>query len=365
VQAYIQMGLEFGFGQRAALDSNLGLGYRNAVSTVPTYSEKYSNPLTDAYVRLHGLIPHHEAKIGQYLPRVGFEGALSAGALDFVERSMIGQFTGAVRDVGVEVHGTWMDDRLQYWLGAYNSPNDFLSTTNHNCADTNDYKSFLATLQVRPVWKDETWGSLELGGTAQFNTSGESGDTSGGTDGLNREETDNIRYYGWASYAPGGPVRGWWLKSEYAWIRARMRSGMWVWNDAQQTYIMSTSANQANPRAFDTNGWYVSTGYKLSDSIWKDELPSWLRPAEFTFRYETFGNIQVADLARPNERHDVWKTSIYTAGLNYYIKGHNAKVQINYNWVCEPDEDHDGGPTPRLIREVNNDNLVVNFQVSW
>jgi hypothetical protein len=68
-----------------------------------------------------------------------------------------------------------------------------------------------------------------------------------------------------------------------------------------------------------------------------------------------------------DHRHQVFKTSIYTAGLNYYIKGHNAKIQVNYNWVCEPDGDHDGTGAGgyRLIREVNNDNLVVNFQVMW
>jgi len=365
IQAFVQMGMELAFNGRPAFGSNLGRTYGRAVArVVPPNPDNGRNILLDAYIKIIGLIPHHDTKIGQFLPRVGLEGMMSGAALDFVERSMIGLIPSGLRDIGTELHGTWLDDRLQYWLGMYNSPNTFLTLNNHNIADTNDLKSFLFTLQVRPVWKNETWGSLELGGTAQFNETGEAGDP-GGTDGLNMTNTDNIRYYGWAQYMPGGPVKGWWLKGEYAWIRARLASGVWTWSPATQEYVMATAANQTNPRAFDTSGWYVSTGYKLSDSIWADDLPWWLKPAEFAFRYETFGNIQVADLAMPNQRHDVWNTSIYTAGINYYIKGNNVKVQVNYNWVREPNEDHDGGPTPRRIREVDNDNLVVNFQVAW
>ena len=36
------------------------------------------------------------------------------------------------------------------------------------------------------------------------------------------------------------------------------------------------------------------------------------------------------------------KTQAYTAGVNYYIKGYDAKIQANYIWVDEPS---DGTPT--------------------
>jgi hypothetical protein len=360
-----------GFANRPSFNTNLGTSLGSATASVSDSApEVGTTRLQDAFINYHGVIPHHDFQIGQFIPFIGNEGIVGSGALDFAERSMIGQL-GNAYDVGLSAHGTWWDDRFQYWLGVYNTPTSFLAPLWQNRADNNDEKSLAVRMLVRPVWKNETWGSLELGASGQWNKLGEAGGDDlavAQVDGLNVPNADESRYYFWAEYKPGGPVKGWWMKGEYAKIRGVQQSGEWTLTDLNGTdyWVMGTTASQTNPRAFDTDGWYVSTGYKLEDSIFKDDLPNWFKPFEFCFRYETYGNIQVADLARPDLRHDVWKSSIYTAGINYYIKGHNAKIQVNYSWANEPAEDHDGSlPNPRLIRDVRNDNLVVNFQVAW
>jgi hypothetical protein len=108
-------------------------------------------------------------------------------------------------------------------------------------------------------------------------------------------------------------------------------------------------------------GWYVSTGYKIADSVWANDVPSWFKPCEFTFRYDTMQNLFYSDLVYPSRRTDVFSTQVYTAGLNYYIRGHNTKIQVNYNW-CLEDADDSG---LRQLREVRNNSLVVCFQVMW
>jgi len=52
-------------------------------------------------------------------------------------------------------------------------------------------------------------------------------------------------------------------------------------------------------------GWYTSTGYKLSDSRWSAGLAKGgmlereLNKMEFAFRYEVYQNITTENLARP------------------------------------------------------------------
>jgi hypothetical protein len=100
----------------------------------------------------------------------------------------------------------------------------------------------------------------------------------------------------------------------------------------------------------------------LSESIWADKLSGWLKPAEFTFRYDVMQNLVLPDLVNSDRQQDFFKTQVFTAGLNYYIKGNNVKLQFNYNWVLEEDGvDNDR----RQLREVKNNNFVFNFQVGW
>jgi hypothetical protein len=315
--------------------------------------------LEDAYINVHGLLPHHDVSIGQMKRRLGEEGWRDSGQLDFAERAMITQLAEQ-RDIGLQVHGTWLDDRLQYWLGVFNGAGTAFQQR-QNRADDNDEKDFVGSILFRPVWKNETWGSLELGASYLWGIQGESaGDDPlwNQVDGLNREQTERQMIYAWASYLPGGPVRGWWLRGEYGNYRDRFAPS------EVQTGLNTgwgSSSGLRNPDRFNLEGWYFSTGYKLMDSIWADKLNKWVKPMEFTFRYEVMQNLFFQDLAQPLRKVDLFKTQVLTAGINYYIKGNNAKLQVTYNWVNE--ETPDNGP--RQLREVRNDNLLINFQVGW
>ncbi|MBI3830843.1 MAG: hypothetical protein HY291_15085 [Planctomycetes bacterium] len=346
--------------------------------------------LEDAYINYHGVVPHHDFTVGQYKPFLGEEGIRSDASLDFIERSMIGQ-TYESRDTGLTVHGTWWDDRFQYWLGAFNDAGNWFQSAGpqQNRVDDNDNKSFTWRVLVRPLWKNETWGSLELGASGEHGIHGEAGgDRTAGNpvDGLGFQKTSANRYYAWASYRPGGPVKGWWLKGEFAWLKdrnaslyvAQVNPATGFVNPGNSTFLASVGAAglQIAPNPSSRTGFYFATGYKISDSVFKDSAPGWLKNFEFAFRYEQFQNVQVADLVNFNRRTDVFATDVWTGGINYYIKGDNAKIQINYNVVDNPDAGATvtrgftgavgtaTGPR-RNFHAVDNNSLVVNFQVAW
>jgi hypothetical protein len=262
--------------------------------------------------------------------------------------------------------------------------------------DDNDQKSLTWRILVRPLWKNETWGSIELGASGEHSRHGEAGNPtilgSGafppGTpgipdvDGLDHRRTRANRYYAWISYRPGGPVKGWWLKGEWGWMQdrnvagaVRKFTGTSGAIGATNAGILAPNASQREPNPFHVEGFNFATGYKISDSVFKDSAPGWLKNFEFAFRYEQFQNVTVGDLVNGDRHTDVFATDVWTAGINYYIKGDNAKIQINYNVVDNPD----AGATVtrgftaangadhfrRNFRAVDNNSLVVNFQVAW
>lgn len=322
--------------------------------SVQTGSGTANRILQDAFVRYHGVLPHHDVRVGQMRRRLGEEGSRDDEALDFAERAMITQLADQ-RDLGIQVHGTWWDDRLEYWLGAYDGAGTAFQQRS-NRGDDNDEFDLAATVLLRPLWLDETWGSIEVGYSYLYGWGGESGGRLGGTDGLDRNKTRRQHQYAWGLYKPGGPLRGWWIRGEWGAYRDRFAP-------------LDINGSQQFPAPIELQGWYVSTGYRLSDSRWGDSLRNGgtiskhvLEPMEFTFRYDVMDNLLNPDIINPFRGTDVFKTQAYTAGINYYIKGNKAKLQLNYHWV---DEDTDGGRDIRQMREVRNDSVVLSLQVAW
>ena len=324
--------------------------------------------LQDAYINYHGVVPHHDFQVGQFKPWIGEEGIRSSGQLDFVERSFVGQLADA-RDEGLSFHGTWWDDRFQYWGGVFNGAGNYLGSSGQfqNRADDNSEKDINYRVLVRPLWAakkecdcEADWGKLELGISGIVGKKGQAGGadpTNAAVNGLNRPRTWASHHQAWFYYAPGGVVRGLWVRAEGAWIKDRNSPNAVV--DLQGAGTSSSNADlQGNPNTTRVYGGYAAIGYKISESHFADCSWSWLKNFEFAARYDQFQNVQVADPASP-ERTNNYRTQVYTGGINYYIKGNDAKIQLNYNNVVNPQN------SIANFHNVRNDSFVVNFQVAF
>ena len=323
--------------------------------------------LQDAYINWHDCIPHHDIQVGQFIPWNGEEGPRFNGSLDFAERSMTG-FICNTRDMGASIHGSWWecennqgDGRFQYWAGVFDGAGTYFEPgNNQNRPDTNDSKDMNVRGLVRPLW-DDCWGKLEIGVSGMAGKHGQGHNDlpiTAPSNGLNRPSDWASRYNAWASYKCGDMLSGLWMRTEWTWIKDREAPGsvIDVGGNGTGTNLFAQQLGQP----FSKQGIYGTLAYNFADSKICN-VPCWLKPVEILGRFDQFQNIETADLVIPYKT-DVFYTRAWTAGVNYYIKGHNAKVQANYNIVDLP---ADKSSPNRVFHDVRNDNFVINFQVMF
>jgi phosphate-selective porin OprO/OprP len=242
--------------------------------------------LTDGYVNWNHY-PFANVRAGQFKTPFGFEQLYADPRLITAERSLVNDRLTLNRQLGVQVWGNFLDKRLTYAAGTFNG-----NGANNN---SNDNSKFLSAGRVTVVpWKDKDGGSWSLGGNA-FSSE----DTALSLPDLNLDSTpatadkDNLftgkrHGYGVDSQIETGPFSLW---VEYLKVRFE--------------------PTDARPAAqFDADGGYVQAALFL--------VP---KRFQVVLKYETF------DPRRGVSGDDV---STVTAGLNYYIRGHDLKLLLDY-----------------------------------
>lgn len=278
-----------------------------------TTSSRARNNILQEIVVSYALDKQNSFDLGQFKIPVGYESLVSTSALPFVERPLI--FTardpfdggyGDVRDTGLQLNSKFSKD-FNLRLGVFNGVGD-----RQNALALSDNKAILGRLDYNGV------KNLTLGISGGLGKTGVSA-TSGTTTQVRRANRDLFNLF--AAYNKGKIYAA----SEY--LRG---------NAVPITLTQAVGATPAVTAAGrDISGYYGAVGYMFTPKL------------QGLFRYDNLdtnrstGNSTLKD---------------YTLGLNYYLKGNEAKVQLNV-------VNHDGDAGAAGIRKGTE--LRTAFQASF
>ena len=263
-----------------------------------------SAQLTDLYLNWNKF-EYANIKAGQYKTHYGWEQLASDTKMLTIERSLPNDRLTDGRQIGTSVTGAVLEKRMSYAVGMFNG------TSVNNSFNDNDHFMYTARVQGSAV-KTE-WNKMPV----EWNV---------GVNALSSKDAGVAKAgYGFDLVA-GGAVDNLFTGDRNAWgLDTQVKVGPF---DFQAEYIRNRFEpdNSTPANGFEADGWYVLAGYYV--------MPKYLQAV---VKYEVFDpNIGVS-----NNSSDV-----LTFGLNYYIKGDDLKLMVNYLYG---DQDGVGEGKGRLI----------------
>jgi phosphate-selective porin OprO and OprP len=234
--------------------------------------------MTDAFVNWNRF-DSANVRVGQFKTPYGFEQLYADPRLYTAERSLMSDRLTPGRQIGVQLGGEWMYERINYAIGVFNG-----NGTNSNFNDNNRFLS-AARLSVVPLsgrlFEQQSRWSI-------------------GVDGFRSNDTG-------VTVAPELSLKSNLFTGRRCGVGldTQVELGpLEIWAEALRgTYEPNGAAS------FQTRGAYGQIAYyAIMDKL------------QFVGRYETFD---------PNERVSLNTTRASTLGMNYYFKQHDLKLQLD------------------------------------
>ncbi len=249
--------------------------------------------LTDGYITWNRH-PAASVRVGQFKTPFGFEQLYSDPRLLTLERTLVNDRLTLSRQIGAQIAGDLLEKRFTYAAGLFNG-----NSVNNNFNDNDKFASF-ARLAVVP-WQGKLFGqstnwSVGANGYSTSDTalalSADLGlDSTPATPDRDGVFSGDRRGLGFDTQLVAGRFELW---TEYLNVRFE-------------------PINRIPKASFEADGWYVQGSYFL--------IPLKL---QLVAKQETFD---------PRDDLDQDETDTSTLGLNYYVKGHDLKLMIDYQRV--------------------------------
>jgi phosphate-selective porin len=230
--------------------------------------------LTDAFITWNRY-PEANIRVGQFKTPFGYEQLFSDPRLITIERSLVNDRLTQSRQLGAQVGGDLFEKRLTYAAGVFNG-----NGANNNFNDDDSFLSAARLSGVLHQGKSLTWS---LGGNV-----------------FSSEDTSVAASdVGLPNNVFAGERLGTGLDTQVV----AGRFDLWA-------EYLTVDWEPASGRDFESEGWYVQGAYFF--------IPNRLQAV---LKAESFDAI-ADDRAEPVETG--------TAGLNWYLKGHDLKLLLNY-----------------------------------
>jgi phosphate-selective porin len=254
-------------------------------------SSSVTASLTDGYVEWTK-IPQAHVRFGQFKAPFGREWLVSSTQLVTIERSLVSDRLTLNRQIGVEALGDAYGGRVGYLAAVVNG--------NGRNTTVNDNRDFMYVVRGTSAWRMSNGGRLEVGANGFWSRDTRlSMPPEFGFDSTAEISAADNLFTGRHSGAGLDErfERGI-LAVDAEWLRARFEQ------DATGAPVVTS------------HGWYVM-------------------PSAFVFR-RLMQAVGRYEWYRPDVHIEANETSTWVAGLNYYGRGDNAKLMVDYLWVNTP-----------------------------
>lgn len=367
--------------------ARIGLEGKVAKSTEYQVVGEYAGStatLLDANLTL-AFAPEAQLKFGRFKTAVGMEQVQSDLAGPFMERSFVSQLIPN-RDIGVQLAGDVLDNRVSYAVGVFNGTID--GGSNSTQTDGNDGKNVAARVLFQPWVKDKASAlaglSFGLGGTYALEDANGALATGFKTDG--QQTFYGYRTTGLAGtttvVTPNGKV--WRLTPQVSFYRGPLGLiAEFVTSASDVKAVNTTTAtsvvNSTRTLNLKNHAWQVEVGYVLTgeDASFKGVVPAhdfdratgaWGavevvgRVASIRFDDQVFvgtSNEQLVDPAKSARSADT-----LGAGVNWYL---NKLVRLSVNYEYTRFHQSGGAAAPAATSVISHPEhvLLTRFSLSF